>query len=74
MAFSAWVDGSDQSQIFIVDADGSRSTRITPNVTSDYDPSWSPDGSRLVFVRFREETAGTYHFDIVVSDVDGQKR
>jgi Tol biopolymer transport system component len=25
-----------------------------------------------VFVRFREETAGTYHFDIVISDVDGR--
>jgi hypothetical protein len=71
IAFSAWV-GSDESRIFIVGADGTRSTAITPAGTNDYDPSWSPDGARLAFIRFREEPAGRYHFDVLVSDVDGR--
>lgn len=71
VAFSAWV-GTDQSQIFIVGADGTRWTTITPSGTNDYDPSWSPDGARLAFVRFREEPRNDYHFDLIVSDVDGR--
>jgi Tol biopolymer transport system component len=32
-------------------ADGSNQTRLTDNLRNDFEPSWSPDGKEIVFVR-----------------------
>jgi len=45
-----------------MDADGSNPTRITNNAASDFNPSWSPDGTKIAF---------TSHREIYVMDADG---
>jgi TolB protein len=46
----AWSrDGGNGRDIYIMQADGSDVRRLTGNDFSSYHPSWSPDGTRLVF-------------------------
>jgi TolB protein len=52
--------------IFVMDVDGSDVRRISAG-TSDYDPSWSPDGTKIVFTR-QEQGAES---DIYVMRADG---
>ena len=56
----------DQYDIFVMDADGSNVRQITDTGT-DYNPSWSPDGSEIVFTR--QEAAS--ESDIFVMDANG---
>src|SRR4051812_48337400 len=37
-------------EIWIVEADGSRLTRVVANPAGGHDPRWSPDGRRLAFL------------------------
>ena len=46
--------------IFVMQADGSRSKRLTQNPADDLWLSWSPDGSRIVFGSRREGNADLY--------------
>lgn len=44
------VEGSGYNlEIFSMDADGNGQTRLTENPGHDHQPSWSPDGSEIVF-------------------------
>ncbi len=49
-----------------MDADGSNPTRLTNNAGNDWDPAWSPDGSRIAFISDRDGT-----FDIYVIGANG---
>ena len=40
-----------QSELWVMDADGSHQRRLTFNQRPDYDAAWSPDSKRLVFAR-----------------------
>ena len=53
VAFSApLTDGSDgRYGLHVVNVDGTGLTRLTTPVVGDFDPAWSPDGSRLVVSR-----------------------
>ena len=44
---SCWV--YDNYDIVVIPADGSRVRNLTPEYANDSDPSWSPDGKRVVF-------------------------
>jgi dipeptidyl aminopeptidase/acylaminoacyl peptidase len=35
--------------IFVMNADGSEQSQLTPSDTDDVDPAWSPDGTRIIF-------------------------
>ncbi len=56
--------------VYAVDADGSNLTRLTTEDGWDYQPAWSPDGSRIAFVRSRP----TEDIWVMEADGTGQRR
>jgi erythromycin esterase-like protein len=65
IAFSSFRAG--ESEIFLVNADGSNVVQLTEDVERLSRPAWSPDGKRIVYVR-RE---GQYNHDLFIMNVDG---
>jgi Tol biopolymer transport system component len=47
LAFDATRDGN--TEIYVVNADGSNPVRLTDDPSEDWGASWSPDGSRIAF-------------------------
>ena len=64
-------DGSD---MFTVGADGSGLTRLTRFQGLEGDSSWSPDGSKVAFVRAGNPEEGPYEIWAVNADGRGLKR
>jgi Tol biopolymer transport system component len=54
IAFASNRDGGGDSEIFVMDANGSNITQLTNNAVEDIDPSYSHDGARMVFVHAGE--------------------
>jgi Tol biopolymer transport system component/Flp pilus assembly protein TadD len=50
-------------EIFVINADGSNLHQLTFNRAADADPSWSPDGSQIVFVSDRDGPRQLYIVD-----------
>ncbi|MCH8993458.1 MAG: PD40 domain-containing protein, partial [Chloroflexi bacterium] len=48
IAFASDRDGN--SEVYIVNADGSGLTRLTDNLADDSQPTWSPDGTHIAFL------------------------
>lgn len=71
IAFSTHVNdwgrgGPVNSDIFVINTDGTHPVNLTNHPKSDIQPSWSPDGSKIVFASIRD---GNY--DIFIMDADG---
>jgi Tol biopolymer transport system component len=64
LAFEAVVDGN--SDIYLINADGSGQTRLTDVPAHDGSPSWDPQGARVAFMSERDGNA-----DVYVMDADG---
>lgn len=72
IAFSGMVEG--QSDIFTYNFDTKKITNITNDVYSDYAPSFSPDGSKLIFSSDRVaatsgSTSAIYAYNLTVYDI-----
>ncbi|MFC1490805.1 Ser-Thr-rich GPI-anchored membrane family protein [Candidatus Latescibacterota bacterium] len=52
-----------------MDADGSNPNRLTINSANDYLPSWSPDGTKIVYVSTYQNSGG--FIDIFIMNADG---
>jgi hypothetical protein len=48
------------TDIYVMDVDGSNVVRLTDDPAGEFMPRWSPDGSRIAFVREGDLAAGTY--------------
>ena len=57
------------SEIYVMDADGKNTRRLTNNRKSDSSPSWSPDGKWIVFSVDRK--GDDVNYEIYVMDADG---
>jgi Tol biopolymer transport system component len=62
----AFVDytSNDQTEIFIMNADGSDRRQVTKSQNSSRDPAWSPDGEFIAYSRG--------HLGIFMSDIHGE--
>ncbi|HUQ20690.1 MAG TPA: hypothetical protein VM099_13830 [Gemmatimonadaceae bacterium] len=52
IAFTSDRDGN--SEIYVMNADGSNQVRLTNNPSPDESPTWSPEGSRIAFTSSRD--------------------
>ena len=57
------------SEIYVMDADGKNTRRLTNNRNSDWSPSWSPDGKWIAFSADRK--GDDVNYQIYVMDADG---
>jgi TolB protein len=55
-------------ELCVINADGSHLTRLTNNAVAELTPTWSPDGSQIVFHR---RVAGPGSFQLFVMNSDG---
>ena len=70
IAFVSDRDGNPE--ISVMDADGRNQRRLTNTPPADWNPSWSPDGTRIVFVSEREGNFAGKRSQIYVIDADGK--
>lgn len=64
-----WSFRDNNSEVYVMDADGSDETNISQNPTSqDQSPSWSLDGSRVAFVSKRSGTNQIWTIEFDGSD------
>jgi Tol biopolymer transport system component len=54
----------NESSLYIINADGSGLKQLTPAPGSDFEPAWSPDGTRIAFTSVRGGFRQIYALDI----------
>ncbi len=57
------------SEIYVMNADGSKEIRLTNNIVRDGDPSWSPDGKKIAF-----HSGEMKNREIYVMNADGSEQ
>lgn len=65
----AW--GQGDSEIYVMNADGSGSTQLTQTPERAHTPDWSPDGSRLIFTRREKCGEACWDTPVYVMNADG---
>lgn len=69
-----WEANPNDSDICVVNSDGTALVRLTNDASSDAHPAWSPDGGRIAFTRFSDVGLSEPSMDVVVLDlVSGQR-
>jgi Tol biopolymer transport system component len=61
----------NHDDVWTIDADGTDLTRLTNSPGFDFDPSWSPDGTRIAF---RSERSGEPEIWLMNADATDQRR
>jgi Tol biopolymer transport system component len=63
---------SNLAEVYVINVDGTGLTRLTFNAEEERGPSWSPDGSRIVYMC--RIGGGTSDFEICDMNADGSDR
>lgn len=63
-------DGSDQPDLFVMNADGSEVKQLTKTLVAELAPVWSADGKRIYFTRY-SKFIGDEAAIVVVIDLEG---
>ena len=63
-------DQDGDTEIYVMNADGSNQTKLTDNEVPDWQSSWSPDGTKIVFVSPDDAKA----YALYIMDADGSNR
>jgi TolB protein len=71
LAFASTMEGSGNTDIYIVNRDGSNLRRLTNHPSSDTTPTWSPTGTQIAFTSDRTGQPQIY---VMGSDGLGQRR
>ncbi len=74
IAFTSYLDGGGNWDVYVMDADGQNRTRLTDNPTDDYAPAFSPDGTKIAFTRSSYQHTSGSDWDVYVMDADGQNQ
>ena len=64
-------DMRKRPQIYVMDADGKNQRRLSNEFVAEWQPSWSPDGRRVVFTSSGAMDVAGGHWRIYVTDADG---
>lgn len=67
-------DKDGDSEIYVMNSDGSQQTRLTDNSYLDDSPQWSPDGKKIVFISDRVKSQSIFARDIFIMDADGSNQ
>ncbi len=62
-------DHNDNTDVYVIGADGTGLVRLTSDPATDSHPSWSPDGSRIAFASDRDGDREIYVMNVDGSDV-----
>jgi Tol biopolymer transport system component len=60
-------EDGDDTDIYVIDEEGTHQTRLTATKWTEEGPTWSPDGEKIAFSRFNARD----YTDIYVMDADG---
>jgi TolB protein len=71
IAYEDWSDGD--SEIYVMDADGSNVVQLTDNDIEDASPAWSPDGEWIAFARSDDGMPDVDLYDIYKMRTDGSE-
>ena len=52
-------------EVYIMNADGSDQTNLSSNASFDWEPLWSPDGTRIAFIAKRDRNDGQSGFSAI---------
>lgn len=64
---------SGNSEIYVMNDDGSRLRRLTNNLLSDTNPHWSPDGKQIAFTRDIDSTK-KQQIEMFIMNADGSSQ
>jgi Tol biopolymer transport system component len=73
LAFRSYRNGN--SEIYVMNADGSNQTNVTHDPSNDYDPAWWPDGMGVAFLSAEDTTSpGVRKYWMWFVSTDGARR
>ena len=70
IAFRKSIGDNNKGDIYVINPDGSGETRLTDAPADEFYPTWSPDGTRIAFVRHM----GGYDYEIYTMNADGSEQ